>query len=245
MDPQAYRRLLEEIHALREEKKELQLGQLALQRRLERQGSSAQQLRGQLADERQINEQLRDQLAKQGTAQKELQEKLNDQEAVNTALQMQLDDQQSSNFDLQMQLIDQDVFNKDLKTRLETAKGRMSEAVERAEDITLRYHAALAYTREAVTRANVAVRRANAEMARTDEAEVQNEVLAEENHSLYNDLMDAEDEISIVGATAEAAYLEADRLFAENIRLRATQAGVFRRVRNDTHEMASSDEEDD
>ncbi|KAK8052420.1 hypothetical protein PG993_003805 [Apiospora rasikravindrae] len=245
MDSQVYRRLLEEIRTLRDEKRALQLNQIGLQRRLNRQESSAQQLRGQLEDQRQVNKQLRDELAKQGTVRNELEKQLDDEKASKEKLQMRLDDQDASNGKLKMELVDQETFNEELQARLKNVTEKMNEAVERAEDITARYEAALEYTRETVNRHNEAVVRTQAERARADLEQQWNEELAEANHRLNLDFMDAQDEAAFMEDAAEAVALQLLQVRAENNRLRATQAGVFRRVRDDIDAMENSDDEDE
>ncbi|KAK7955822.1 uncharacterized protein PG986_005044 [Apiospora aurea] len=230
MDPQTYRRLMEEIRALRNEKTGLQLSQIGLQRRLDRQSSSAQQLRGQLQEQSQENKRLRGQLEEQCRETKQLRDELDRQGAAQSALQKQLHEQEASNAEPQTQVIDQEICREEIQGRLDKAKEQMNEAVDRAEDFEAHYKASMIHTRNMVAHANEAAARANEKHRIAQEMQDYVDSVEEESHRLYSDWQDAKVEASQLDQEAEGLYQYNLALLAERESIselpRSTSTGV-------------------
>ncbi|KAK8128856.1 hypothetical protein PG984_009964 [Apiospora sp. TS-2023a] len=246
------RSLWAEHQAVQEEKEALRLRNVELERRLRRQESSTYELRANLetdlASERQSKKRLQESLDQQQQVIEELRAKLEDKDKSQDELQERLNCQEASKKWLDVQLS----YNEDAYQALEA---KLKESEERiTKSIAAETQEAYRWAFAEQDRANAAEKqaaeekaRADAEKERADAREEEAEVEAEVNHRLFQEFMYVRDRNSRLADQREAILRSALTLRAENLglrsRLRWTESGISRRIRNNVRSALDSDDE--
>lgn len=258
----SFRSLLEAYHSLQEENAALRLGNVASQRQLSRQASSIHQLRTELGDQQQTIMDLREGLEDERETSKGLREghqdqsqiigelrgKLQDQEEVQEEAKRkaqrqfhsQLEEHEASKKELQVQLREQEKAYQALLVKYKESDERITKGI--AEETQQAYRWAITESERAgeeTARAEAEKERADAEKERADAEKSRADNMAEENHYIYRKFMSARDWVFRVWDAWEAIFDTVVALRRENlrlrIRLRATEPGLLRRIRNATH----------
>ncbi|KAK7957890.1 hypothetical protein PG988_012738 [Apiospora saccharicola] len=244
----SFNSLLAEYRSLQEENEALRLRDTASQRQLSRQDSSNYELRTELQDERQTVKELRECQTDQNKIIQELREGQKDQNEIMQELRKKLEEKDEAQMEMQVQLSNKEAAYQALLLKYKESDERITKSIAHETQEAYRWaiaervraHAAEKHAAEEKFRADVEKVRAD---AREEEAEVE----AEANHRLFQELMNVSDRNIQLANDCEAFCRTSMTLQAENLslrsRLRWTESGIFRRIRNDAQSAVDSDEE--